>query len=569
MIRSCRVALPLVLVTLVLSNTAAAQDDGWRTIEIETTEVTAPDVAVTPDGDRLIFTLLGHLFRLPVEGGEAEQLTFGPYYDARPAVSPDGTQIAFQSDRDGSEGNIFLLEVTTGEIIQLTDEPWADAPSWAPDGQSVVYLRLVHGHFGARAMVRRVRLNGSEPETLRAEVSEVHSPFHLPDGRVGWAVVERDTASPRTMTRIEVMDRDGTVSTLRTLDGVADAIVASDEEFFVRRHIPLGGGDYVLRVPHAEGQEHHIVPVSGDDGRRTGFAWSGDDETLYVGNLGRLWKVSPARGRREAIPFRATVRMEVRDPVPPPKWTMPEPGTSRPPTSIRFPRLSPDGQRLVFLAARDLWEQPLDGGPIRRLTATAAVHPAFSPDGSRIAFGEGRSDNPGIVNSGELQVFDVATGQTQSVSPGQEGFDFSPTWTRDGQRLIVWEAFDGENFPPLSYRLVSVDLSGTRETLTEAQPGGYTAISPDGQWLYFVGRVRPDPPTVFRLSLLDRTAPPEPVTQLRWRCRGTAVLTSKTGTTKGVYRRTGSGSPTSLGARGRSGSFPSAGNGSPPRTHVC
>ncbi len=134
----------LALATLLAAQPVLAQDaDGWRTIEIETTEVTAPDVAITPDGQTLIFTLLGHLFRLPVEGGEAEQLTFGPYYDARPTVSPDGRQVAFQSDRDGSEGNIFLLDLTTGEITQLTDEPWADAPSWAPDGQSVVYLRLV------------------------------------------------------------------------------------------------------------------------------------------------------------------------------------------------------------------------------------------------------------------------------------------------------------------------------------------------------------------------------------------------------------------------------------------
>jgi hypothetical protein len=52
-----------------------AQDDDWRTIEIETSEVTAPDVTVSPDGEWIIFTMLGHLFRLPVEGGEAEQLT--------------------------------------------------------------------------------------------------------------------------------------------------------------------------------------------------------------------------------------------------------------------------------------------------------------------------------------------------------------------------------------------------------------------------------------------------------------------------------------------------------------
>ena len=124
-----RSILLMTFIMLLCVQPGAAQDDGWRTIEIETTDVTAPDVAITPDGDWLIFTLLGHLFRLPVDGGEADQLTFGPYYDTRPAVSPDGTPVAFQSDRDGSEGNIFLLELATGEITQLTHEPWADAPS--------------------------------------------------------------------------------------------------------------------------------------------------------------------------------------------------------------------------------------------------------------------------------------------------------------------------------------------------------------------------------------------------------------------------------------------------------
>ncbi len=75
-----------------------------------------------------------------------------------------------------------LLDLASGEITRLTDEPWADAPSWAPDGESVVYLRRVRE---VPDMVRRVRLNGSAPETLRAEVSEVLSPFHFPDGERG------------------------------------------------------------------------------------------------------------------------------------------------------------------------------------------------------------------------------------------------------------------------------------------------------------------------------------------------------------------------------------------------
>ena len=115
---------PLIAASLLLAlmRTAAAQDDGWRTIEFETTEVTAPDVAITPDGESLIFTMLGKLFRLPVEGGDAEQLTLGPYYDTDIAISPDGNRVAFVSDRDGSEGNIFILELATREITQVSHE---------------------------------------------------------------------------------------------------------------------------------------------------------------------------------------------------------------------------------------------------------------------------------------------------------------------------------------------------------------------------------------------------------------------------------------------------------------
>jgi Tol biopolymer transport system component len=79
-------------------------------LDFVTREVTESDVALSPDGNWLVVTLLGHLHRLPIHGGRAEQLTFGPFYDSSPVFAPGGSCVAFVSDRDGSEGDIFVLE---------------------------------------------------------------------------------------------------------------------------------------------------------------------------------------------------------------------------------------------------------------------------------------------------------------------------------------------------------------------------------------------------------------------------------------------------------------------------
>jgi Tol biopolymer transport system component len=112
------------------------KDPPTRSITISTKEVTDPDVAVSPDGRWLVFTALGHLFQLPTTGGATKQLTSGPFYDSEPAISPDGTRVAFISDRKvSSQGNVFVLDLASGQIRQVTDEFWVDSPVWSPDGK--------------------------------------------------------------------------------------------------------------------------------------------------------------------------------------------------------------------------------------------------------------------------------------------------------------------------------------------------------------------------------------------------------------------------------------------------
>ena len=129
----------IVTLLLMLAPARVHEQSSLRTLTITTTEVTAPAIAATPDGRSLIFSALGHLYELQVAGGATTQLTTGPWYDFDPAISPDGTRVAFASNRDGSGSNIFVFDRTTKRITQLSREVEAARPVWSADGTRMFY----------------------------------------------------------------------------------------------------------------------------------------------------------------------------------------------------------------------------------------------------------------------------------------------------------------------------------------------------------------------------------------------------------------------------------------------
>ncbi len=504
--------LPLTLWISLTVGMAVGQSADLRTIEFKTSEVTSPDVTLSPDGHWLVFTMLGHLFRLPVEGGDAKQLTFGPYYDSDPIISPDGTRVAFGSDRDGSESNVFVLELASGAIRQITDESWVSQPMWTPDGQALVYQRLAHvsGLPPVKVSLARVTLADQETQSVGGAAGYLGPAFYLHDGRLAWTQIEFGTGFPRVNTRIEAMNPDGQVSTLRTIGGYAYPVVSSPsgDGLYVRRG-PLESfntpSQSILFVPIPEGTPRTIMSVESDRWYwPPGFAVSSENNAMYVGTGGRLWRVPLPSGTPETIPFTARVQLEVHEgsgPVTPLLGS-----SSAPPRIIVSPRLSPDGRTLVFGAGGFLWQQPLDGGPVTRLFAGSAVEssPAFSPGGQRLAFL--RSEH----GKSEIRVFNFDNRESTVIAVGALVYE-NPAWSPDGRRLCFVEGASEH-----SRQLVIVDvLSGAREQARKL--GAWSArpaFSTGGDSIYFSAKTS-GVGALYRVPLSQAAkATPEPVTQL-------------------------------------------------------
>lgn len=511
-----------------------AQTAGMRTLEFETAEVTDPDVAISPDGRWLVFNILGHLFRVPVTGGTAEQLTFGPYYDADPVFSPDGGRVAFVSDRDGSEGNIFVLDLATGTITQVTREPWAARPAWSPDGSAIAYLRVLRDVPGVvplpwhslpetlTALVRRVPAAGGEPETVSDGPRLIGSVFYLADGRLAWAAIDvemnREIGS-RATTSIEVIESPGGTSTLRTIAGYAAPAVRSPaaDGVYVRRFRPIlpwhtQRPEDLLFVPLPDGPERFVATLARPRGWAPRFAVTSDNRSLFLGEAGRLWKIEVASRVREPVPFRAQVKLEIRNPTPPPKAVTAASLNQLRPRVILDPRISPEGRTLVFGAAGYLWRQRVDGRPARRLSADSAFErdPAFSPDGRRLAFVRSRYVVPLWGANDEVRVLDLLTGETRTLA---SGYAYArPSWSPDGERLVFMR-LEGPYEQVAPAIVVAHLTSGRVEKL--AEPGDSETrphFSADGRVLYYTG-TPPLRPALYRLSLAPN-AKPEQLTQL-------------------------------------------------------
>ena len=495
----------------------AAKDDdeglpleAERTIEFDTDEGTWISLDLSPDGETVIFELLGDIYTVSAEGGEASAMMTGLPFDSQPAYSPDGARIAFISDRDGAE-NLWIANADGSDPEKLSAETQSLflSPEFSADGNYVYVSKspaslgtyeiwMYHLQGGSGVQVTKTK---PEPDTPRDKRHNAVGISASKDGRYLyyarksggfgynvqfplWQVVRRDLSEGSEDVVIEAQG-----------SAVRPEISPDGQHLvYATRHDSETG----LRVRNlSSGDDRWLIyPVQRDDQESVfsrdllpPYAFTADGSAIITTFDGKIQRVTLADGSSAVIPFTARISAPIGPLLGVSQLSEEGPVRAR---IIQTPRQSPDGSALVFSALTHLYRMDLPAGTPTRLgdDEVPAFQPAWSPDGRWITYVTWSNQGGHI-----WKMRSNGRGNPERLT-NDASFYTDPVFTPDGSSVVALRGsnhgrmnkfFDDMRAPAMD--LISVPAGGGESTLiTHANALGAPHFADEADRVYLYSK---------------------------------------------------------------------------------
>lgn len=437
----------------------------FKELEITTSEGTWMSLDVSPDGKTIVFDMLGDIYSMPINGGEAKVLRTGFPYEVQPRFSPDGKKISFTSDAGGGD-NIWTMNADGSDAKQITKENYRllNNAVWTPDGQYLIvrkhfsstrslgagemWLYHISGGEGLQLTVKKNKQQDAGEPCVSADGRYVYFSEDMYPG--GFFQYNKDPNS-----QIYVIKRfDRVTGETETITGGPGGAcrpqISKDGKTlaFVRR-VHTKSVLYLRNM--LNGEEWPVYDKLSKDqqeawaifGLYANFNWL-DANNIVLWANGKILKLDVTTSAATDIPFTVKAKHKIidairfRQEVAPDKFNV---------KVIRNATASPDEKTLVFNSAGYLWKKDLPSGVPSRLTTNATsleFEPSYSPKGDEIVYTTWNDDEKGAIWKMSLKDKKMI-----KLSP-EKGIYRSPHFSADG-KWIVYQKEEGNDHMGFTY----------------------------------------------------------------------------------------------------------------------